>query len=172
MNNESRPIDKDIIRLPNALSLNGLQQKSTNHRISKSSLNNEEWEIFFVLEEDKTSKNKTSKQSNPSDQLTDKTKNEATDSDGKPKNDVSNEVSKDISNDEKAELDHLDLHDLEWDDFAHDDTSLTYDEEEHLIFERQRRSTSESLIQPQIVGCPPKFLLICKYMSTVNSQTL
>ena len=57
-----RQNDKDIIRLPNALAVNGRQQKSSDHRISKGSLNRDEWEIFFVLDEDKTNQKSNQEQ--------------------------------------------------------------------------------------------------------------
>lgn len=97
--------------------MNAPPAKAKNHRISKSSLNNEEWEIFFVLDDDKKSKQPDKSAKIKSDEEPEKN--------GLLKND-----------DEKSEADHLD--DLEWDDFAADDTILTYDEEDQLIFERTK----------------------------------
>lgn len=128
---ESKQNDKDIIRLPNALAVNGLQQKSSNHRISKSSLNNDEWEIFFVLDE-------TNKKANQQEQrVTDKTERNVInkpEKNGDPEKNAKNNAP---DEDQKSEIDHLDLDDLEWDDaaLAYD---VSYDEDERLIFERPR----------------------------------
>ena len=145
MNSENKQNDKDIIRLPNALSVNG-PQKAKNHRISKSSLNNEEWEIFFVLDDDKAN-DKVNKKLNQ--QATDKNTVEIKNQEKPEKNS--------LLNDGKSELvDHLNLDDLEW-----DDTGLAFDEEDQLIFEKTNWSTSLMSHSETLIGgslaIPQKF---------------
>lgn len=79
-----------------------------------SSLNQDEWELFFVVDDDKVKFN------------------QKPDKPDKAKNNKIQSTRKDLN--QKEEID-FDL-DLEWDDFNDDELDLVFSEENQLIFEK------------------------------------
>lgn len=95
--------------------------KKTKHQLN-GSLNGDEWELFFVIDESATDKN-------ANDQQVVKAKNSSS------KNDIN--MNKTVKEDKKTDFDQLDLEDYEWDDFLNDETTLSYDEQDQLIEGKQ-----------------------------------